>query len=97
DVAMKQLKDHPVERATKEPPSPTWGKRVKPPVCTLLNSDAENFAGAKSLIVALVRDVQRTVRSAAKRRREGESSRDDILRAVEVVACYAPGPGSERR
>ena len=32
DVAMKQLKDHPVERATKEPPSPTWGKRVKPPV-----------------------------------------------------------------
>ena len=27
DVALKQLKDHPVERATKEPPSPTWGKR----------------------------------------------------------------------
>ena len=32
DVAMKQLKDDPVERATKEPPSPTWGKRVKPPM-----------------------------------------------------------------
>ncbi len=25
--AMRQLKDHPVDRATKEPPSPTWGKR----------------------------------------------------------------------
>jgi hypothetical protein len=32
EVAMKQLKDHPVERAMKEPPSPTWGKRVKPPM-----------------------------------------------------------------
>jgi tricorn protease len=30
--AMKQLQAHPVERATKEPPSPTWGKRIKPPV-----------------------------------------------------------------
>jgi tricorn protease len=25
--AMRMLKEHPVERATKEPPSPTWGKR----------------------------------------------------------------------
>ena len=25
--AMRQLKEHPVDRATKEPPSPTWGKR----------------------------------------------------------------------
>jgi len=25
--AMKQLKEHPVERMMKEPPSPTWGKR----------------------------------------------------------------------
>ncbi|MDB4876591.1 MAG: peptidase [Gemmatimonadetes bacterium] len=31
-IALQQLKDHPVVRATKEPPSPTWGKRVKPPV-----------------------------------------------------------------
>jgi len=30
--AMKELQAHPVERATKEPPSPTWGKRVKPPL-----------------------------------------------------------------
>ncbi len=30
-VALQQLKDHPVERATKEPPPPTWGARVKPP------------------------------------------------------------------
>jgi tricorn protease len=29
---MKQLAAHPVDRATKEPPPPTWGKRVKPPV-----------------------------------------------------------------
>ena len=28
--ALKQLAAKPVERATKEPPSPTWGKRVKP-------------------------------------------------------------------
>jgi hypothetical protein len=28
---MKQLKEHPVERSMKEPPSPTWGRRVKPP------------------------------------------------------------------
>ncbi len=28
---MKQLAAHPVDRATKEPPPPTWGKRVKPP------------------------------------------------------------------
>jgi tricorn protease len=28
--AMKQLQAHPVERATKEPPPPTWGKRIKP-------------------------------------------------------------------
>jgi tricorn protease len=30
--AMKQLADHPVNRAMKEPASPTWGKRVKPPM-----------------------------------------------------------------
>ncbi len=29
--AMKQLAAKPVVRATKEPPSPTWGKRIKPP------------------------------------------------------------------
>jgi len=29
--AMKQLKEHPVDRATKEPPPPLWGKRAKPP------------------------------------------------------------------
>jgi tricorn protease len=28
--AMRQLAEHPVERATHEPPPPTWGKRVKP-------------------------------------------------------------------
>ncbi len=28
--AMKQLEAKPVQRATKEPPSPTWGKRIKP-------------------------------------------------------------------
>ena len=28
--AMKQLAAKPVQRATKEPPSPTWGKRIKP-------------------------------------------------------------------
>ena len=27
--AMRMLKEHPVERATKEPPSPTWGVRPK--------------------------------------------------------------------
>ncbi|HEX6967176.1 MAG TPA: PDZ domain-containing protein [Gemmatimonadaceae bacterium] len=27
--AMEQLKEHPVERATHEPPAPEWGKRVK--------------------------------------------------------------------
>jgi len=32
DEAMKQLQAHPVERATKEPPPPTWGKRAKPPM-----------------------------------------------------------------
>jgi tricorn protease len=32
EVAMKQLKEHPVDRLTKEPPSPVWGKRVKPPL-----------------------------------------------------------------
>jgi tricorn protease len=31
EVALQQLKEHPVQRATKEPASPTWGKRVKPP------------------------------------------------------------------
>ena len=31
EVAMKQLQDRPVERMMKEPPPPTWGKRVKPP------------------------------------------------------------------
>lgn len=30
--AMRQLAIKPVQRATKEPPSPTWGKRVKPPL-----------------------------------------------------------------
>jgi tricorn protease len=30
--ALKQLKAHPVDRATKEPPPPIWGKRVKPPI-----------------------------------------------------------------
>ncbi len=29
-VALQQLKDHPVERMTKEPPPPEWGKRIKP-------------------------------------------------------------------
>jgi len=28
--AMQMLKDHPVARASHEPPPPTWGKRVKP-------------------------------------------------------------------
>jgi tricorn protease len=28
--AMRLLKEHPVDRATKEPPPPTWGKRSKP-------------------------------------------------------------------
>jgi tricorn protease len=28
--ALRMLKEHPVERATREPPPPTWGKRVKP-------------------------------------------------------------------
>jgi tricorn protease len=32
EEAMKQLQAHPVERATKEPPPPTWGKRAKPPM-----------------------------------------------------------------
>jgi tricorn protease len=32
EEAMKQLKDHPVDRATKEPPPPIWGKRAKPPL-----------------------------------------------------------------
>jgi tricorn protease len=32
EVAMKELKEHPVDRLTKEPPSPVWGKRVKPPL-----------------------------------------------------------------
>jgi tricorn protease len=27
EVALKQLKEHPVKRLDKEPPSPTWGKR----------------------------------------------------------------------
>jgi tricorn protease len=26
---MRMLKEHPVDRATKEPPSPTWGVRPK--------------------------------------------------------------------
>ncbi len=30
--AMKQLAAKPVVRATKEPPSPVWGKRIKPPL-----------------------------------------------------------------
>jgi tricorn protease len=25
--ALRQLKDHPVDRISKEPPPPTWGKR----------------------------------------------------------------------
>jgi len=29
-VALQQLKDHPVERMTKEPAPPEWGKRIKP-------------------------------------------------------------------
>ena len=28
--AMRMLKEHPVDRATKEPPPPTWGVRRKP-------------------------------------------------------------------
>jgi tricorn protease len=32
EEAMKQLQAHPVDRATKEPPPPTWGKRIKPPM-----------------------------------------------------------------
>ena len=28
--AMRQLAAKPVQRATTEPPSPTWGKRIKP-------------------------------------------------------------------
>ena len=28
--ALKQLEAKPVQRATKEPPSPTWGRRIKP-------------------------------------------------------------------
>ena len=32
DEAMKQLKEHPVDRAMKEPASPIWGKRIKPPL-----------------------------------------------------------------
>ncbi|HVX41218.1 MAG TPA: PDZ domain-containing protein [Gemmatimonadaceae bacterium] len=28
--AMKELKEHPVDRMTHEPPPPTWGKRIKP-------------------------------------------------------------------
>ena len=27
EVAMQQLKDHPVTRMTTEPPYPTWGER----------------------------------------------------------------------
>ena len=27
--AMRMLKEHPVDRATKEPPSPTWGVRPR--------------------------------------------------------------------
>jgi hypothetical protein len=27
EIAMQQLKDHPVQRMMKEPPPPTWGKR----------------------------------------------------------------------
>jgi tricorn protease len=30
--AMKQLREKPAQRATKEPPPPTWGKRAKPPL-----------------------------------------------------------------
>ena len=29
-VALKQLAEHPVHRDSVEPPSPTWGKRIKP-------------------------------------------------------------------
>ncbi len=29
-IAMRQLAEHPVDRATHEPPSPMWGKREKP-------------------------------------------------------------------
>jgi tricorn protease len=29
--AMRMMKEHPVDRATKEPPSPTWGKRREKP------------------------------------------------------------------
>jgi len=29
--AMRLMKERPVERATKEPPSPTWGKRRAQP------------------------------------------------------------------
>ena len=32
EEAMRQLQAHPVDRATKEPPPPTWGKRIKPPM-----------------------------------------------------------------
>jgi tricorn protease len=32
EEGMKQLQAHPVDRATKEPPPPTWGKRAKPPM-----------------------------------------------------------------
>jgi tricorn protease len=30
ETALKQLQEHPVDRAMKEPPPPTWGKRIKP-------------------------------------------------------------------
>src|SRR6185437_8306787 len=32
EVAMQQLKEHPVERMTKEPPPPMWGRRIVPPL-----------------------------------------------------------------
>ena len=32
EEAMRQLREHPVSRATHEPPPPIWGKRVKPPM-----------------------------------------------------------------
>jgi tricorn protease len=32
EVALEQLKEHPVQRMTKEPPPPRWGKRIVPPV-----------------------------------------------------------------